>query len=361
MILSGIIGFLSLIALVTLHELGHFVTAKKFGVKVEEFGIGYPPRIIGKKFGGTIYSLNLLPFGAFVRMPGETEQSDDPASFSKKPIWQRIIIVLAGVISFWIMAAILFSIVIGIGAPTAISDEESGVNNPVVQIAAIDKNSPAELAGIKIGDNIIEIKNSLAGAEFIKIDKVKDLQNFTNSNKGQELILKIERGNEIFDVSLLSRENPPSGEGPLGVALLRVALKSYPWWETPWRGILATFNMTWGVIVGYAQAISNVFNGVPSGVEMTGPVGIVSLFSQVSKLGVNYFLQFVGMIAVYVAIFNVLPIPSVDGGKLLFLIIEAIRRKPVNQKVEQGVTTVFFSLLLLLMAFVTVKDVIKLF
>jgi regulator of sigma E protease len=360
MILSGVIGFFSLIALVTLHELGHFLTAKKFGVKVEEFGIGYPPRIFGKKFGETIYSLNLLPFGAFVRMPGETEESNDPNGFSKKPIWQRMVIVLAGVISFWIMAAILFSIVIGMGAPTAISDEETA-NNPVVQIASVDKDSPAESAGLKVGDNIIEIKSSLAGTEFVKIDKVKDLQSFINSNKGQELTLKIGRGSEFFEVSVLTRENPPSGEGPLGVALLRVALKSYPWWQAGWRGILATLNMTWSIILGYWQAISNVFNGVPSGVEMTGPVGIVSLFSQVSQLGINYFLQFVGMIAVYVAIFNILPIPSVDGGKFLFLIIEAVKRKPVSQKTEQKVTTVCFGLLLLLMAFVTIKDVIKLF
>jgi regulator of sigma E protease len=360
MILSGIIGLLSLITLVTLHELGHFLTAKKFGVKVEEFGIGYPPRIVGKKFGGTIYSLNWLPFGAFVKMPGETEASDDPDSFSKKPVWQRMIIVLAGVISFWIMAAILFSIVIGIGAPTAISDEESA-NDAVVQIASIDKDSPAESAGLKVGDNIIEIKTSLAETQFIKINKVDDLQNFINSTKGQELTLKIERGSEVFDVSVLTRENPPSGQGPLGVALLRVALKNYPWWQAGWRGILATLNMTWSIILGYYQAIANIFNGQPSGVEMTGPVGIVSLFSQVSQLGVNYFLQFVGMVAVYVAIFNILPIPSVDGGKFLFLIIEAIKRKPISQKVEQGITTVCFSLLLLLMAFVTVKDVIKLF
>jgi len=159
----------------------------------------------------------------------------------------------------------------------------------------------------------------------------------------------------------LARANPPSDEGPLGIALARVATKTYPWWQAPWRGILATVNMTEGVILGYAGAITNVIKGVPSGVELTGPVGIVSMFSQASKLGVNYFLQFAGMIAVYVAIFNILPIPSVDGGKFLFLLIEAVRRKPINQKFEQYVTTVFFSMLVLLMIFVTIKDVIKLF
>jgi regulator of sigma E protease len=360
MTLTVIIGFLSLLALVTLHEFGHFIMAKKFGVKVEEFGIGYPPRIVGKKIGDTIYSLNLLPFGAFVKMPGEIEQMENSDSFSKKPIWQRIIIVIAGVVSFWIMAAFLFSIVIGIGAPTSISDDETaGIVNPKVQITGIAKNSPAALAELKVGDNIIEVKNAASDTE--KIDKIKNLQGFISNNRGQQLTLTIERGKEIFDVSILSRENPPSGEGSLGVSLTRVAIKSYPWWQAPWRGILATINLTGMVVLGYVQAITNIFRGLPSGVEMTGPVGIVSLFSQVGKLGVSYFLQFVGMVAVYVAIFNVLPIPSVDGGKLMFLIIEAIRKKPISQKVEQNVTVVFFSLLVLLMALVTVKDIIKLF
>lgn len=356
--ITAIIGLFSLISLVTLHEFGHFITAKKFGVKVEEFGIGYPPRIVGKKIGETIYSLNLLPFGAFVKMPGEIGQMEDSDSFSKKPVWQRMIIVLAGVISFWMMAAILFSIVIGIGAPTSISDDETAIN-PKVQIAATAKDSPATLAGLKAGDNIIEIKNEASYSE--KIDKTRNLQDFINNNRGQQLILTIERGGQIFDVSVLSRENPPAGEGSLGISLVRVAIKSYPWWQAPWRGILATINMTEAVILGYGQAISNIFKGLPSGVEMTGPVGIVSLFSQVGRLGISYFLQFVGMIAVYVAIFNILPIPSVDGGKFIFLLIEAVRKKPVSQKVEQYITTACFSLLLLVMAFVTVKDIIKLF
>lgn len=355
-----IIAFLSLIALVALHELGHFITAKKFGVKVEEFGIGFPPRLFGKKIGETTYSLNLLPLGAFVKMPGEIEQLDDPRSFSKKPVWQRALIAAAGVLSFWIIAAVLFSIVMGIGSPTAISDNEtSGIVNPRVQIAGILKDSPAQIAGLKIGDNIIEV--IAPGGASQQIGKVKDLQEITNTFGGQELTLQIERGKEIFAATLLARDNPPQGEGPLGVSLVRVAVKSYPWWQLPWRGIVATINLTGAVAVGYYQAFSNIFQGRPSGVELTGPVGIVSLFAQASKLGVNYFLQFTGMIAVYVAIFNILPIPSVDGGKLLFLGIEAIRRKPVSQKIEQIITSVFFGFLIILMIFVTAKDVIRLF
>ncbi|MFH1036916.1 MAG: site-2 protease family protein [Patescibacteria group bacterium] len=360
MFLTITIAFFSLIGLVVLHEFGHFIVAKRFGVRVEEFGIGYPPKLFGKKIGETVYSLNLLPFGAFVKMPGEIEQSDDPRSFFNKPVWQRALIVVAGVVSFWIIAAVLFSIVLMMGAPTAISDEETaGIVNPKVQITAVAKDSPAFVAGLQAGDNIIGIK--VPGADFTDINKVKDFQDFVNLSKGQSIDLKIERGNENFEVNLVSRLNPPNGEGPLGVALVRVAIMSHPWWQAPWQGILATFDTTKGVILGYARALTNLFNGLPTGVELTGPVGIVSLFSQVGKLGVNYFLQFVAIIAVYVAIFNILPIPSVDGGKLLFLAIEAVRRKPVNPKIEQGITTVFFTLLLLVMVWVTIKDVIRLF
>jgi regulator of sigma E protease len=355
-----IIAFFSLIALVALHECGHFLVAKLFGVRVEEFGIGYPPRICGKKIGETLYSLNWLPLGAFVKMPGEIGNMEDSCSFSQKPVWQRMLIVVAGVVSFWIIAAILFAIVMMMGAPTAISDDDTvGIVNPKVQIIDIAKDSPAELAGLQTGDDIVEIK--ISGADLVKVDKVKDVQKLINSSLGQTMVLKIERGSETFEVFLAPRVNPPVGEGSLGVSLYRVADKSYPWWQAPWRGIVTAFDTTRSILIGYGSAITNLFKGQPTGVQLTGPVGIVSLFSQVGQLGASYFLQFVGIIAVYVAIFNILPIPSVDGGKLVFLIVEAIKRKPVNPKVEQAITTIFFMFLILVMIFVTIKDVINLF
>jgi len=147
----------------------------------------------------------------------------------------------------------------------------------------------------------------------------------------------------------------------VGLALVRTSIKSYPWWKSPWQGILATINMTGAIIQGYGECIKNVISGEPSGVEMIGPVGVFHLFYKSSQLGINYFLQFFGMIAIYLAIFNILPIPAVDGGKLLFLGIEAVRKKPVNPKTEQNVTTVFFTLLIILMILVTIKDIARLF
>ena len=355
-----LIAFLSLIGLIILHEFGHFILAKKFGVKVEEFGIFLPPRLIGKKIGETTYSLNLLPFGAFVKLYGEVDQEKKEYwAFTQKPIWQRVLIVIGGVVSFWIISAILLSIVMGLGAPTAISDEENeALIDPKVQIAQVAANSPAEIAGIKPGDTIKEFR--IKNLEF-RIDKVKEVQELTEKYKGEEVTLMIERGKEIFEVSLVPRVSPPEGEGAMGVALVRTAIKSYPWYEAPFRGILATGNLTIAVIQGWAQALGNVVRGLPSGVQLMGPVGIFGLFTQVSQLGVNYFLQFIAIISIYIALFNILPIPAVDGGKLLFLGIEAVRRRPVSQKIEQNITAIFFALLIALMIWVTIKDIARLF
>ena len=366
MFLTILIVFISLIGLICLHEFGHFLFAKIFGVKVEEFGIGYPPRLIGKKIGETIYSLNLLPFGAFVKLLGESEKNKDQRSFSAQPVSKRILIVLGGVLSFWVISALLFSIVFTLGTRLAIEDTENfNLVSPKVQIAQIAHNSPAQISGLEPGDTIIKIKNQKAKSK--NIEKVGELQEFIGENKGEEVILTIERRPteggypEIFDVSLVPRVSPPAGEGAMGVALVRTAIKSYPWWKSPWQGILTTVNLTGAIIQGYGQAIKNVISSKPSGVELMGPVGVVHLFAQVSQLGVNYFLQFVGMVAIYIALFNILPIPAVDGGKLLFLGIEAIRKKPVSEKIEQNVTTLCFSLLIILMIFITIKDIARLF
>jgi regulator of sigma E protease len=351
---------ISLIALIVLHELGHFILAKRFGVKVEEFGIGLPPRIFGKKIGETIFSLNLLPLGAFVKLYGEEERVKDKRSFSEKPVWQRALIVLGGVVSFWLISAILLSIVFGMGVREIISDEENhNLINPRVQIIAIAKDSPAEKAGLKIGDSIINVKWQMAN---FKIDKVKELQKLTEEYKGKEIILTIEREKEIFDVKLVPRVLPPAEEGPMGVALVRTAEKSYPWYLAPIEGVKATLSITGAIVKGLIQVFKNLVigKGLPPGVHLTGPIGIGSLMTKAAKLGINYYLQFLAIISLYLAIFNILPIPALDGGKLLFLTIEKIQRKPLSQKIEQTITSFFFALLLALLIWVTIKDISQL-
>lgn len=364
MVLIIIIAFVSLIGLLVLHELGHFVLAKKFGVKVEEFGIGFPPRLFGKKFGETLYSINLLPFGAFVRIYGleKEAKANDPRSFNSKPFWKKALIILGGVVSFWIVSAILLSILMGLGVPTIVEDEENNnLIDPKVQISAVASGSPAERAGLEIGDAIVKlnIKNQKSNIE--NITKVKEVQEFTQIHSGENVILTIRRGKETFDASLIPRVSPPASEGPMGVALVRTALKSYPWYQAPVKGIQATGDLTVGVLKGWGIALSKAIKKQPTGAQLVGPVGIFGLFVQVGQLGVNYFIQFVAVISVYVALFNILPIPVTDGGKLLFLVVEKLRRKPFNQKIEQKIDLVFFVLLIALAIWVTIKDISRLF
>jgi regulator of sigma E protease len=359
MILTIFIAFISLIGLMVLHEFGHFILAKKFGVKVEEFGVFLPPRLFGKKIGETIYSLNLLPLGAFVKLFGETEQIKEPQSFTGKPIWQRTLIILGGVVSFWFISVVLLSIVFEMGVPQAISDEEEAPN-PEVQIVAVAPGSPAQIAGIKPGDVIKELQ--ITNYE-LGIDKVKQVQEFTNLYKGKEVTLTIERGKEIFYATLVPRVSPPEGEGAMGVTLARMIEKSYPWYLAAVKGIEATFNLTKGVVIGISQVFGNLIQGkgLPPGAEIMGPVGIGKLMTQIAQMGINYYLQFIAIISIYLAIFNILPIPALDGGKLLFLGIEKIRRKPVSEKIEQNVTSIFFALLITLMIWVTIKDIARIF
>lgn len=360
MVLTIIIVIISLIALVVLHEFGHFILAKLFGIKVEEFGIGYPPRLVGKKIGETIYSLNLIPLGAFVKIYGEEGGIEEAHSFTGKPIWQRALIVLGGVVSFWIIAAILLTIIFSIGVPTAISDEENeNLINPQVQILAVAPGSPAEKARIKIGDTI---KQFSAGDFQIPINKVGEVQELTEKYKGQEIILTIERGKETFNVSLVPRVSPPEGEGAMGIALSRVAIKSYPWWIAPIKGIETCFSITQATLTGLVQIFGDLIQGekLPEGV-IVGPVGIGSLMTQFAKLGVIYYLQLIAIISIGLAISNLLPIPALDGGKLVFLLIEAIRKKPINPKTEQKISSVSFILLITLMIWLTIQDISRLF
>ncbi len=222
------------------------------------------------------------------------------------------------------------------------------------------RSSPAEQSGLKTGDFILKIEDKKDNA-IINIEKTSQIQTFISQHKGNELTLTIQRGSDVFQKELTPRVSPPAGQGAMGVELVRTVLIPYPWYEAPARGIEETFKSTIQTIKGWAEAITSVSRGVPSGVQFVGVVGIIDLFNQFVKLGPAYFLLFLGKISIYLALFNILPIPAADGGKMVFLAIEAIRKKPVPDKIEENITAVFFFLLVGLMIFVTIKDVIRIF
>lgn len=365
------VAFLSLIALMIIHEFGHFIIAKKFGVRVDEFGIGYPPRIFGKKIGETIYSINWIPLGAFVKIYGEEGLDakasreagasvlgvDDYRSFTKLKIWQRVLIVIGGVAAFWLVAIIIFSVVFAIGTDLPVGDGDvQGLVNPQVKIISVSQSSPASQAGLKITDTIKDVK--VEGIDT-KINKIADFQKITGENKGKKITLIIERSGKTFDVSLTPRINPPAGEGAVGLGLERMAtlIKKTSWYMAPVEGVVYTWKTTISALAGLYTVFANLFagKGAPQGAEFAGPLGITVFLANAASYGIGFFLYFIGLISVFIAIFNLFPIPALDGGKLIFLLIEKIKGKPVSTKTEQGITMTFFIILICLSLFITIK------
>lgn len=356
------IALATLVVLVTLHELGHFLFARKFGVKVEEFGICLPPRIWGKKRGETIYSINWIPAGAFVKLQGEDNNDKNyPRSFGSKPVWQRAIIIAAGVISFWIVAAVIYSFIYMFGAIIPVEDGET-VQGARVMIIDVAEGSPAKQAGIESEDIVNKISVKNVPDQAINIDKVSQIQQFTAEHKGQELSVDLTRGGQNIGVNLTPRVDPPAGEGMIGIALVRIAQgEPLVWWKAIGEGIATTWRMTISIFEGWGEIIGRLTSkqGMPAGAQFVGPIGIIEQIVKEIKMGPVFYFRFMAMISVYLAVFNALPIPALDGGRLMFLAIEAVFRKPVPEKIEQSLTTFFFGLLLIVAAVVTVQDVFR--
>ncbi len=355
-----LIIFLAILAvLILVHESGHFIAAKKSGLTVEEFGFGFPPRLFGIKIGETIYSLNLIPLGGFVKILGEDgNQSDNQKSFASKSIATRSMITAAGVAMNFLLAVLILIIGFGIGLPQVVDKgNETLAKNAQIQIVGIAPNSPAELAGIHLGDAVKAVKYN---SNVISIGEIPELQNTIGERKGGEIILEIQRGNEILELKITPRVNPPEGEGALGVALAKTGIVSYPWYQSIWLGVKSSFTLTWAIILGFAGIIKNAIFTGKLAQDISGPVGIAVLTGQAAELGYIYLLQLLALLSLNLTVLNLLPIPALDGGRLLFLGIEKIKGSKVNPKIENIVHTVGLALLMLLALLITWRDILKL-
>jgi regulator of sigma E protease len=365
---TAIIFIVVLGLLVFVHELGHFLVAKKSGMQVDEFGFGFPPRIFGmyvsptgwkKVFGsrrpadaqGTVYSINAIPLGGFVKIVGENNDApDNPNSFGKKTFFARLATLLAGVCMNALLAWVLISIGLMAGVPTVVDTQtpvESGatLRTPVVTILDVLPGSPAEQGGLKVGDAVERIDGQAMSG-------VDDVQSYITTRKGSEFTFTVLRGRTEVNLRVASQANPAPGEGPTGIALGLVGKLSY----SPLRAVLVGFKETghqlWNIVAG----LGKLFTGGVALDQLGGPVKIAQLTGQASRLGLVYLLDFAAFLSLNLAVLNVLPIPALDGGRVLFLVIEKFRRKPNNATVEQTVNALGFLLLLLLMAVVTVND-----
>lgn len=363
------VGVLSVIVFV--HELGHFWSARKFGVKSEEFGLGFPPRAIGvyrdqekkwkKVYGAkevtdasdTIYSLNWIPLGGFVKIKGENgEGVGDPDSFASQKIWKRAVILLAGVTMNIITAIVLTSIGFMVGLPQVLGDETASakISNQQVQIVEVMKDSPAEKAELKVGDIILSIDN-------LAIAKSEDLQNFVDLKKNQAMNYKIKREGQVIDKQITAVVRAETGRGGIGVAISNTGLVRYPIYLAIWYGFKSVFFLMGAILMAFWALLSGLFAGHGMSAEVAGPVGIAALTGQVAHMGFIYLLQFTVMLSVNLAIINALPFPALDGGRIFFLIIEKIKGSPVKQEFEAVVHNVGFGLLMVLVLLVTFKDI----
>ncbi|OGZ96625.1 MAG: hypothetical protein A2847_00850 [Candidatus Sungbacteria bacterium RIFCSPHIGHO2_01_FULL_50_25] len=337
--------------LILAHEWGHFYSARALGVKVEEFGFGFPPRVFSKMKNGVRYSFNLLPFGGFVRIFGEHgEEEMSRESFASRAPWQRFIILGAGVFMNAVLAWVLFSVSAGIGVPQVV---EGGDGEVPVSILSVAPGSPAESAGVKFGDRIFSLSE---GSDVIRVVSGEDVSEFIGSRKGKIVTLTVIRGEETKVFSLLARENPPAGEGSLGISMGYLDVRVVPWYQAPYEGAKTLGRSIWATLYGFWYLISELLRGRTS-VPVSGPIGIFAFANDIRPLGVSFFLHFMGILSVNLAILNFLPIPALDGGRVAFLIFEKIRGKRINPAFENYAHFAGFAILILLMVLVTYRDI----
>ena len=391
LMVTAIVFIIILGVLIFVHELGHFVTAIKNGIRAEEFGFGFPPRIIGlqryyrnnktkkwrwiignkdgdsleefkdhqikemkKLSSGTIYSLNWIPLGGFVKIKGENgEKSDEPDSFMAKGPWIRIMVLVSGVLMNFILAWFLISAVLMIGAPEPASSDNVNQPGSKILISQVAADSPAETMGLKIGDEIAKSQPNFV------IDYLSDVKKYIESNKGREIELKIKRGNQIIYLKGTPRLESQPGEGDLGIGYDLIINKKYLWYAAIWNGLRYVCNITILILVTFFGILKNLLMGESVSVDVAGPVGIAVLTKQVTTLGLIYIIQFAALLSINLGIINLMPFPALDGGRILFILIEKIKGRPVSRKLEQSFHTVGFIVLIALMILITFHDVGK--
>ncbi len=371
--------------LVLSHEAGHFFTAKAFKIKVEEFGFGFPPKIASFKKGETEYSINALPFGGFVKIFGENLEEADlleigfldseeeekkkaerRRSFSFRPKSQQALVLVAGIVANFVLAWILLSVGFISGLPTSLGSEPKGYELENVKLAVVSvlENSPAQTAGLKSGDRIVSVKSAetkeeLVGTEITPV-KFKEL---IVSNGEKKIELGYTRGSdknviltEITPKSVSTDEQPS-----IGISMDQIGVAKLPFFKAFSEGMKLTISVTKSTVMGLYGLIRDAVNGVGDLSSVTGPIGMVSIVGDASKFGFVYLLSFAALISINLAVINFIPFPALDGGRLLFLLIEKIKGSRLNPKVANITNMIGFMILIAFMLLITYHDVVNLF
>lgn len=359
MILTIIIFLLVIGVLIIVHEFGHFVVAKKVGVKVEEFAIGFPPRLYSKKKGETEYSINAIPLGGYVKMLGELEHSSNPRAFENQTPGKRFMIAIAGVVMNVVLAWFILMIGFAVGmsplASPASSIPGKTISSEII-IAGFEKDSPLEKAGL-------EPRDILLGAEFnnnlVEFKSTKDLQNFTSAHKGEKVKVKYKRGDIIAEKEVTELA---TGDAPFGISFVENSIVRVPWYKAPYVALHETYALIKLTYEFFGSFMHKLFSTGKVEQGVGGPVQIYVLTGMAIKAGIMVLLQFVALLSINLAVINILPFPALDGGRLVFIILEKIfRKKVVKEKVENTIHMVGYALLILLIIAITYRDVVNLF
>lgn len=358
---------LILIVLIVVHEFGHFIAAKLFGVRVDEFGIGYPPRaFLFGKWRGTEYTLNWIPFGGFVRLFGEDGEASRVAhgrgSFADAPRSRQALILIAGVTMNALAAYLLFAGAYASGIMHAIPDSEIAVRSDArLIITSVVDGSPADAAGLEFGDEIITLRDN-RGAE-LRDPTPDSLLNFVSARGGEELTVTYLHANATSSAVLRPAHAvvaEESGRPAIGVGTVMVSEEALPIGDAL-REAYYQLKSTFVVVVsGLWTLISNALGGEPNLREVVGPVGLVGVVGEAAENGWGYVLFLAGFISVNLVIINLIPIPALDGGRLLVVAIEALARRTVPKLLMQTFNMIGVALIILLMITVTYNDVARL-
>ncbi len=322
--------------LILAHEFGHFYTAKKLGAIVEEFSIGFPPKIFSKKIKETNFSIGAILFGGFVKLKGE-DNPDDPLGFWSLPAKKRLLIVLAGVFFNILLAYFLFSFSFSFGYP--IPGEKIFISGFLNKNAQEKFRIGDEILAYKIEDKVYQFKN------------LEELAKFLKENKGKEVVVVFKRGNQILE---------EKGVLPIGFYVSNFQLVKEKFPKNFILGLEKTYENFKKIIVGFYQVILSLFKKEEVNLEIVGPVGIYNLFGNIRSFGWGYIFYFIGVLSLNLAFINILPFPALDGGRALFIFSEIIFRKKLDYKKEELIHKVGFILLFSLLFLVTIKDIYRL-
>jgi len=328
-------------------------------MRVEEFGFGFPPRIVGWRNGETTYSINWIPFGGFVKILGEDGNFRGPRSFASGTFWQKMGVIVAGVVMNFLLAAFLLMLVNGLGLRVGLTDPNTpGVHDKRIEILEVSPGSPAAAAGLQSLDQLVGYRQNGTTVPFNSVD---DVQSAVDGHSGHPLTIEIGRGSQVIDKTITPRLNPPAGQGAIGISLTMTGVVTYPWYDAIWRGIADAWILTENTVAGYYGLLKTLFLHGKLAADVSGPIGIATLTGQAARVGINYLLQFVALISVNLAVLNIVPFPALDGGRAVILIIEKIKRSPVNRTAEMWVNMIGFYVLIAFMVYITYHDIAKLF